>query len=279
MNKVELEQLWRATLRSSAPTPEDFERLAQTVVAVYSSGHRNFQQHIKNRSKQVTENTGQDLDPDTFDLAMARAFIADEIGFGSWDELINSVKSPEENQFPILFKYAIAAMERGDFSALESMVGGPGRFDDQVQEWYESGHFSAEPETLAEVFSGSCMLGYDKTAAYLLDKGVDPLAGTKTGLNGFHYAASSGRLDVIKLLIERKVPMEIKNMYGGTVFDQAIWSAVNEYSPDHAAIVEALLEAGAVVEPGYAKWWEEQDVPSVETKERVASALMRYGHS
>ena len=68
-------------------------------------------------------------------------------------------------------------------------------------------------------------------------------------------------------------------MYGGTVFDQAIWSAVNEYSPDHAAIVEALLEAGAVVEPGYAKWWEEQDVPSVETKERVASALMRYGHS
>ena len=73
--------------------------------------------------------------------------------------------------------------------------------------------------------------------------------------------------------------MEIKNMYGGTVFDQAIWSAVNEYTSDHAAIVEAVLEAGAVVEPGYDKWWEEQDVPSRETKERVAAALKRYGHT
>jgi hypothetical protein len=278
MDRSKLEQLWSETLRSSAPTPEDFEQLARSVVELYSS-NPNFRQHIENRSKEVTESAGQQFDPDAFNLAMARAFIADEIGFSSWDDLMNSVKSPGENQYPILFRYAIAAMERGDFSALESTVGGPGRFDHQVKDWYENGYFTDEQETLAEVFSAACMLGYDKTASYLLDKGVDPLAGVKTGLNGFHYAASSGRLTVIKLLIERKVPMEIKNMYDGTVFDQAIWSAVNEYTPDHAAIVEALLDAGAVVELGYAEWWEKQNVPSKETKERVAAALTRHGHN
>lgn len=279
MDRSKLDQLWSETLRSSTLTPEDLERLAQCVINLYSSGNSNFRQHIKNRSEQVTENTGQHFDPDAFDLAMARAFIADEIGFVDWGALINSVERPGTDPVPLLFKYAIAAMERGDFSALESMVGGPSRFDDQVKEWHENGYFFDEPDTLAEVFSAACMLGHEKTVAYLLDKGVDPLAGTKTGLNGFHYAASSGRLDVIKLLIERKVPMEVKNMYGGTVFDQAIWSAVNEYTPDHAAIVEALLEAGAVVESGYAKWWEEQNVPSRETKQRVSDALKRYGHT
>ncbi|CAN5498689.1 hypothetical protein BH10ACI2_BH10ACI2_21500 [soil metagenome] len=275
MDRQELEQLWNVTLRSSAPKPEEFERLAQSVVDLYLS-NSNFHRHIKNRSKRVTKNTGQQFDPDAFDIAMARAFIADEIGFGSWEDLMNSVESPQENQVPILFTYAIAAMERGDFSALESTVGGPDRFDDQVKEWFEKGFFSDVQETLAEVFSAACMLGHVSTVRFLLDHGVDPLAGIKTGLNGFHYAASSGRLDVIKLLIERKIPMEIKNMYGGTVFDQAIWSAVNEYTPDHAAIVEALLEAGAVIEPGYAEWWDEQDVPDLETKRRVAAAIERY---
>jgi hypothetical protein len=98
-------------------------------------------------------------------------------------------------------------------------------------------------------------------------------------LNAFHYAASSGRLDVIKLLIERKVPMEVRNMYGGTIFEQAIWSAINEYTPDHAAIVEALIEAGAVIEPGTLEWWEKPNVPSDETKHRVADALRRRGTS
>ena len=97
-----------------------------------------------------------------------------------------------------------------------------------------------------------------------------------TGLNGFHYAASSGRLNVIKLLIKRKVPMEVENRYGGTVFGQAMWSAVNEYSPDHAAIVEALVEAGAVVDEGYLEWWHKQDVPDAATKERVAEILERH---
>jgi len=210
---------------------------------------------------------------------MARAFIADEMDFTGWDKLIAAVEDRSANGKPLLFRYAVAAMEMGNFSALEAAVGGAEKFDGQIRSWHESGYFDDEPETLAEVFAAACMLGHKKTAAYLLDNHVDPYAGMKTGLAGFHYAASSGRLDVIRLLIERKVPMEIKNMYGGTVFDQAIWSAVNEYTPDHAAIVEALLEAGSVVEPGYAEWWENENVTDRETKERVAAALKRHGYT
>ena len=276
MARDELEELWGKTLRSSRPTESQFDRLAQAVVDLYDSGDSRFRQHIKNRFNRVTSRTGQRLDPEDFDLATARAFIADEIEFQSWGELTDYIENQADDGRPILFLYAIAAMDMGNFTALESAVGGADKFDDQIREWYEKGYFEDEPETLAEVFSAACMLGYPITAAYLLDKRVDPLAGTKTGLNGFHYAASSGRLEVIKLLIERRVPMEVENMYGGTVFDQAIWSAVNEWTPYHAEIVEELVKAGAVIEEGYREWWNDQHVPDQTTKQQIADVLERH---
>jgi hypothetical protein len=50
------------------------------------------------------------------------------------------------------------------------------------------------------------------------------------------------------------VPLEVRNAYGGTVLRATVWAAVHETRPDHPAIVEALLLAGADVresgEPG-----------------------------
>lgn len=270
MDKDVLKNLWHETFAS--PSSAKLDEVAQVVVEVYSSGPR-FREHIKNRSKRVSKTTGFELDPENFDLDAARAYIADEIGFTNWDDLINEVEDPGEK--PILFHYAIAAMDRGDFTALEETIG-PEKFHEQIVEWFESGRFKDEQETLDEIFSAACMLGHSDGAEYLLNKGVDPYAGMKTGLSGFHYAASSGRLDVIKLLIERGVPMEVKNMYGGTVFEQAIWSVVNEYTPQHAEIVERLVEAGAVVDDGYDEWWEKQNVPGRQTKERIAKVLERH---
>lgn len=275
MNRVELEQLWAKTFRS--PSVVDLETLARAISDLYLSGDRNFAVHVRNRLKQISEKTGSDHGASDLDLETARLLIADEAGFDGWDELLETVRSQDKTTRPLLFQYAIAAMERGDFSALESMVGGADRFYEQIREWYEAGLFQDEPGTLAEIFSAACMLGHSATAAYLLDEGVDPYAGMKTGLSGFHYAASSGRLEVIKMLIARGIPMEIRNMYGGTVFEQAIWSAVNEHTPDHASIVEELIEAGVVVETGYLEWWEQQAVPSTETKERVERALRKHG--
>jgi hypothetical protein len=185
------------------------------------------------------------------------------------------VSDPANRRYPILFHYAIAALWRGDFTALEQTIGGPDVFDETVIDWFEKGYFENVPETLAEAFAAACMLGHPKSVEYLLDKGVDPYAGMQTGLAGFHYAASSGRLEIVKLLTERKVPMEVENMYGGTVLGQALWSAINEHTSQHAEIIEVLIEGGAYVWPKTLEWWEEQDVPSDETKSRVADVLRR----
>lgn len=272
MNGQELRELFGRTIRAAQPTVEEFEQLAGAMVELHRSGDRQFGQHIQNRLKQIGERTGEDFTDLAFDQDTARLLIADEVGYNDWADLVENLsKGPGDK--PPLFRYAVAAMVRGDFSALEEAVGGPAEFDDQVIEWHEKGYFEDEPETLAEVFSAACMLGHPLAAAYLLDRRVDPTAGTRTGLNGFHYAASSGRLEVIKLLIARGAPMEVKNMYGGTVLGQALWSAVYEHTVAHAAIIEALIEAGAYIEPGTLEWWNEQEVPSLETKTYVARIL------
>ena len=174
---------------------------------------------------------------------------------------------------------AVDALEKGDFSRLEESLGGPAGFDQQIIEWYEDGRFDDAPETRDEALSCACMLGRTETARYLIEKGVDPYAGMKTWLAGPHYAVSSGHLETVQMLLREKVPLEIKSLHGGTMLGQAFWSAVNEHKRTHADIIEALINAGAVVEPGTLDWWNEQTVPSIETKERVAAALRRAAQS
>ena len=122
----------------------------------------------------------------------------------------------------------------------------------RIVDWFEKGYFDNEPKALAEAFTCACALGKTSVADLMLRKGVDPLAGDQTWLNGFHWAANNGHTDTVKLLIERKVPLEVRNRYGGTVLGQAVWAAINEPMVDHVAIIEVLLDAGAeVAEAGY----------------------------
>ena len=51
----------------------------------------------------------------------------------------------------------------------------------------------------------------------------------------------------MRALVGAKAPLETKNAYGGTVLDCAAWSALHEPKPDHVAVIEALLKAGADV--------------------------------
>jgi len=171
---------------------------------------------------------------------------------------------------------AVDALEKGDFSRLQDELGGPAAFERQIVAWYEEGKFDEASETLAEALSCACMLGRTTTARFLIDKGVDPYAGMKTWLAGPHYAVSSGHLDTVQMLLEKKVPLEVKNLYGGTMFGQALWSAVYEHKPSHADIIVALIKAGAVIEPGTLEWWQNQPVPSAETKQRVIDALRTF---
>jgi len=169
-----------------------------------------------------------------------------------------------------LFHDAVRGLERGDFSRLEPLFDENPSLDRHqccIVAWYEEGCFDNEPKALAEAFTCACFNGRTSVADFLLKKGVDPAAGANTGLTGFHWAANRGHLDTVKLLIERKAPLETENMYGGTVLGCAVWSAINEPRADHLPIIEALIDAGAKLDAaGY---------PS--GNERVDELLRRHG--
>jgi hypothetical protein len=167
---------------------------------------------------------------------------------------------------------AIRRIAKGDFSWADPLlVTGPasGRPTCRIIEWIERGEFDNQPKPLAEALSCACFNGRTDVARYLLDRGIDPAAGNGTGLNAVHWAANRGQLETVKLLLERKAPLELRNMYGGTVLGGAVWSAVNEPKPDHVRIIEALLEAGADVR--------EAEFPS--GNDAVDAVLQRFGAS
>jgi hypothetical protein len=174
-----------------------------------------------------------------------------------------------------LWQKTLFHLSKGNFSALEEMLGGAEEFDRKIVAWHKDDKFADESEMLAEALSCACMLGRTATAKYLIEAGVDPYAGMKTWLAGPHYAVSGGHLDTVKMLIDKQIPLNVNNRYGGTVLGQALWSAVNEHKDSHAEIIELLIDAGADVEAGTPEWWRDQTVPSDETKRRVLEALRR----
>jgi hypothetical protein len=167
-------------------------------------------------------------------------------------------------------------LSEGNFTALEHMLGGPVGFDQHMTAWLTAGKFDSEPEMLAEALSCACMLGRTKTAEILLDKGVVPYSGMKTGLAGPHYAVSGGHSKIVRMLIERSINLEVENSYGGTMLGQALWSFINEHKPNHAEIIEMLIAAGAKISPGTIEWWEAQNVPSPEKKRLIGNALKQH---
>ncbi|MFT3743472.1 MAG: ankyrin repeat domain-containing protein [Pyrinomonadaceae bacterium] len=181
---------------------------------------------------------------------------------------------PDRND---LWRKTLIHLTEGNFSALEQMLGGPQGFDRQIIQWFNAGRFNGESEMLAEALSCACMLGRTRTAAFLIDYGVDPCTGMKTWLAGPHYAVSGGHIETLRMLILKDIPLELENNYGGTLLGQALWSAVNEPKDRHAEIIEMLIDAGAKIEPGTLEWWEEQNVPSAETKRRVSEAIKNAG--
>ena len=178
--------------------------------------------------------------------------------------------TPQKSEDNLLFRDAVQGLLRGDFSRLEPLFDAQPSLDRRqcrILEWYEKRYFDQEPKALEEALACACFLGRNSVADFLLARGVDPRAGASTGLDGFHWAANRGQLETVKLLIQRKAPLETKNMYGGTVLGTAVWSAINEPRPDHIAIIEALINAGVRL-----------DVTGYPTgNERVDQVLQQHG--
>src|SRR5258708_34949546 len=99
-----------------------------------------------------------------------------------------------------------------------------------------------------EAFDDGCGYGRENVVEFLLEKGADLAGHTGDGQTGLHYAAIFGKLSTIKLLLRHNPPLEAKNMYGGTVLGQTLWSAAHGGDPDlYIEILEALFAAGAKV--------------------------------
>ncbi len=132
--------------------------------------------------------------------------------------------------------------ERGAHLDFENAAG-TGRLD-RVKELVAT----TADEKLGKGFVWACAYGHNEVVSFLLDYGVDPAAGAEIDMTGLHLAAHEGHLDTVKLLIARNAPLEAKNVYGGTVLGQTLWSVIHHPMPSHREIVETLLAAGAKVE-------------------------------
>lgn len=116
--------------------------------------------------------------------------------------------------------------------------------------WIREGSLS-DPGLVAEALTCACWHGRSDVATFLLDRGVDPAAGTVgTGTDALGWSANRGQLDIVRLLIARGAPLETRNAWGGTPLGFTIWSAIHEPQPTHAEIAGALLAAGARIEDG-----------------------------
>ncbi len=115
----------------------------------------------------------------------------------------------------------------------------------QVVQWHQAGLFGAHTEALAEALTCASFLGQTEAAEYLMQNGVPPSGGAKTGLDALHWAANRGQLEAVRLLIRWEAPLETRSIYGGNVLDTAVWSAINEPKPKHLAVIEELVKAGA----------------------------------
>jgi Ankyrin repeats (3 copies) len=127
---------------------------------------------------------------------------------------------------------------------------GVGRLDVARSFFHPDGSLKANAtqEQMVRGFLWACGFSRNDVVAFLLDKGFDLAAHDADGQTGLHWAAMNGELATVRLLLARGAPLEVKNVYGGTVLGQTLWSAAHAADPDaYVAIVEALLAAGAKV--------------------------------
>jgi ankyrin repeat protein len=125
-----------------------------------------------------------------------------------------------------------------------------GRLDAVKSFFGEAGNLkpNAAKEQLAEGFLFACGYGHSDVVEFLVRKGADLAAHSGDGQTGLHWAVIGGHLETVKMLLRDKAPLEVKNMYGGTVLDQTLWSAAHGGDPDvYIAILEELVVGGAKI--------------------------------
>jgi hypothetical protein len=127
---------------------------------------------------------------------------------------------------------------------------GVGRLDIVRNFFGQDGSLNANAtyEQLVRGFLWACGYGRNNVVTFLADSNLDLCAQDADGQTGLHWAAMNRQFNTIQLLLARGAPLEVKNVYGGGVLGQTLWSAADAPDPDaYIPIVEVLLAAGARV--------------------------------
>ena len=103
-----------------------------------------------------------------------------------------------------------------------------------------------DPKEAYHALLYACSMGEIAIATFLLDHGVPDRV--PQGELPIHWAAFNGEVEIVKLLLDRKPPLEQKNDYGGTVLTGTLWAAAHG-KPEARMIttIELLIAAGAKV--------------------------------
>ena len=177
----------------------------------------------------------------------------------------NSVMAALDNGRPAAAAYLA---DRGARLNLLSAAG-VGRLDVVKSYFNEDGTRKAKTsqKQVQRAFLYACTWGQTNVVEFLLDKGVDLDTGGDGGQTPLHCAAIGGQLSTMKLLLKFNPQLELRNMYGGTVLGQTLWSAAHGgNSKVYAEIIETLIAAGANIPPRH-----------VPVNKPIDDLLRRYG--
>lgn len=135
---------------------------------------------------------------------------------------------------------------------------GVGRLD-LVKSFFTKNRSLKPNATVTQMESGfiwACEYGRADVVDFLLEMGVDKNVSRQFKLTGLHWAAASGDIDTVKVLLKHNAPLEAKNVWGGTPLSSAIWASRESDADgpvwpkvDWVPIVELLLQAGADLKP------------------------------
>jgi hypothetical protein len=122
---------------------------------------------------------------------------------------------------------------------------------DRVRAYFpEEGSTKRSPskKEMTASFLNACGYGRKEVVAFLLDRGVDVSTQDKDGQTGLHWAVIGGHPEIVRVLLAKNAPLEVQNLYGGTVLGQCLWSAAHGGNKKaYLQILELLAAADAKI--------------------------------
>jgi len=202
----------------------------------------NFPSLLKQAIDVLVERTQKKIDAAAagFALADAQHLIATIHGFENWAAFARYVDTPSTGD------------SRGrEFDLVNAFVADKETLASGVPlaapPWR---HLAANARTHIEAaFVYACRFERVDVAIGLLDLGVDVAAADGQKMTALHHAAAHGLIDLVRALVARGAPLEVENVWGGTVLDSTAYFA--EFAPikgvDYAPVLQMLVDAGADV--------------------------------